>query len=50
MPDGSVIILGDMDCHPEASRIKEFLKKHKVGYVDLEGLPLYDAGGLFIVS
>ncbi|MGD2278851.1 MAG: hypothetical protein PVH45_02005 [Candidatus Omnitrophota bacterium] len=50
MPDGSLIMLGDIDHHPEASRIKNFLIKHSVQYVDIAGLPLYDAGGLFIFS
>lgn len=48
MPDGSLVILGDIDQHPEASRIKEFLLKHGVQYVDIAGLPLYDAGGLLV--
>ncbi|MGB2661176.1 MAG: DUF6873 family GME fold protein [Candidatus Omnitrophota bacterium] len=50
MPDGTILILGDIDSHPDAPKIKAFMAKHNAGYIDLKGLPLYDAGGLFIFS
>jgi radical SAM superfamily enzyme len=50
MPDGTILILGDIDNHPDAPEIKAFMAKHNAGYIDLKGLPLYDAGGLFIFS
>ena len=48
LPDGTVLILGDMDYHPQAREIKGFMGKYGVQYIDLPGLPLYDAGGLLI--
>ncbi len=48
-PDGTVLLLGDIDLHHEADRIKDFFDKHKVDYMDTKGMPLYDAGGLFIL-
>jgi len=47
-PDGTVILLGDPGLHPEASEIKGFLDEHAAGRVFLEGMPVYDAGGLMI--
>jgi hypothetical protein len=50
MPDGTVLFLGDIDLHPNASKIKDFLIKCCVDYIDLKGLPLYDAGGLITLT
>ena len=44
--DGTIILLGDLRSHPEVSKIEAFLIKNASAYVLLEGLPLYDAGGL----
>lgn len=46
--DGKVIILGDPSRHPDGDGIIAFLGENTEGFVFLEGLPLYDAGGLFI--
>lgn len=46
--DGTVILLGDLKFHPEVSKIEAFLAEHASGCVFLEGLPLYDAGGLIV--
>lgn len=49
-PDGRVIMLGDPRKHPDGGRIVDFLEENASGSIFLEGLPLYDAGGLFIFS
>ena len=48
-PDGTVVFLGDIDLHPEGDKIKTFLKERRVRCIGIKGLPLYDAGGLFIL-
>ncbi|MGB2631100.1 MAG: DUF6873 family GME fold protein [Candidatus Omnitrophota bacterium] len=48
LPDGRVLILGDIGRHPQADMITDFMREHGVKYIDLPGLPLYDAGGLLI--
>ncbi|MFH1846815.1 MAG: DUF6873 family GME fold protein [Candidatus Omnitrophota bacterium] len=50
LSDGTIVFLGDIRLHPEAKRITEFFKKHETEYIDLKGLPLYDAGGLLVIS
>ncbi|MBL7073170.1 MAG: hypothetical protein ISS33_05265 [Candidatus Omnitrophica bacterium] len=47
-PSGKLIFLGDFKLHPQAEKIEDFLFKHSVLYIGVEGLPLYDAGGLII--
>ena len=49
-PDGKVVILGDIGTHPEGDRIISFFDKHNVEYIDIKGMPLYDAGGLIILD
>ncbi len=48
MPDGSVVVLGDLNFHPDVDRIKDFFAVHEINLIDMEGLPLYDAGSLII--
>lgn len=47
-PQGDIIFLGDIAMHPAGEDIAAFLKAHDVSWTCLEGLPLYDAGSLFI--
>lgn len=44
MPDGRVLFVGDIDYHPDVLKIKAFLYNHKVNYITLKNLPLYDCG------
>ncbi len=46
--DGTIVFLGDINLHPDASKIKDFLQKHQSSYICLESLPLYDLGSLII--
>ena len=46
--EGVLFVLGDLDMHPAASEIKGFLAKYNIKYISAKGLPLYDAGGLFV--
>jgi len=48
IPGGNVVFLGDIAMHPMGKDIAAFLKAHNVSWSCLEGLPLYDAGSLFI--
>ncbi|MFH1878987.1 MAG: DUF6873 family GME fold protein [Candidatus Omnitrophota bacterium] len=48
MPDGTTVFLGDIETHPEFPGIRDFFVKHEKRYIDLKGLPLYDAGSLII--
>jgi len=45
-----VVFLGDIDCYPDALRIKNFCAKHGVSVFSPKGLELYDAGSLLIVG
>lgn len=49
MPEGTIVFLGDIELHPDSVRIKEFLAKYGVRFIRLDGLPLYDGGGLFFL-
>lgn len=46
MPNGTILFLGDIDLHPDASNIKDFMKDYNVSYISLKNLTLYDAGTL----
>lgn len=45
-PEGTVVFLGDVRAHPDFGRIGAFFGRHRSPFVYLEGLPLFDAGGL----
>ena len=45
---GKLIFLGDFKLHPDSEAIENFLFEHSVLYIGVEGLPLYDAGGLIV--
>ncbi len=49
MPGGDIMWVGDIESHPEAEKINRFLGKYEKKSIYLKGLPLYDAGSLFIV-
>jgi len=49
-PEGTVVLLGGVGAHAEASEIKLFFEAHTAGYIDMAGMPLYDAGGLIIMN
>jgi len=49
-PDGTVIFLGDVERHPDFTKIENFLKKYKTPYRYLANLDLFDAGGLFFIK
>lgn len=46
LPDGTIVFVGDVNTHPDVSAIINFLQKHKINYLDLVRLPLYDCGTL----
>lgn len=48
-PNGEIIVLGGIRSHPQYDQIMHFIAGHKKEYVDVKGLPLYDAGGLFVM-
>ena len=48
--NGTVVMLGDIENHPEFSKIEKFFNKHEVCFIYLKDIPLYDAGGLIVVS
>jgi len=50
MPDGRVVLLGDLHLHPDGVAIKDFIAGHGTELIELEGLPLYDAGSLMFVD
>jgi len=50
IPGGPVMLLGDLSCHPEASRIKNFLNRQGTGLIEVKGKRLYDAGSLMILQ
>lgn len=50
LADGRLLLSGDLEFHPDAKKIKDFFKKHAVEWIELEGLPLYDAGGFIILE
>jgi len=49
-PDGTVVMLGGIDTHSEALGIERFFAARGVRYIDMPGMPLYDAGGLIFVG
>ena len=48
-PDGTLVILGDLDMLPEGQRIKRFITKHKVRLITLDNMAPYDAGSILII-
>jgi hypothetical protein len=44
LSDGTILFMGDISLHPDSHKIKSFLKKHKIQWINLEGLPLFDCG------
>ena len=49
LPDGGVVFLGDIEAHPDGSKIAEFLNRNKTAYISLKGLPLFEAGSLLFI-
>lgn len=49
MDDRSIVFLGDIEKHPDFFAIKDFLNKHKIEYINIKGLPLFDAGSLIFI-
>lgn len=49
MSGRTIIFIGDLDLHPDSKEIKIFLKKHKIEYISLENLPLYDTGTIMFL-
>jgi hypothetical protein len=49
-PDGSVVVLGDVSFHADSSVIRDFAAKKKIKFLDLVGLPLYDAGSVIFLK
>ena len=49
VPAGAVILLGDIDLHPDASRIKDFFYEKRTELICAEDMGLYDAGSLMIL-
>ena len=47
---GKVVLLGDVNFHPQGSEITDFINIHSPGHACVENLPLYDAGSLFFVE
>ncbi len=50
IPGGPVMLLGDLSCHPEASRIKKFFNRQDAELIEVKGRRLYDAGSLMILQ
>jgi len=50
MPDGRVVILGDLHRHPDGEKMYGFFREHQIRPVEVEGAPLYDAGSLVILK
>ncbi|MFC1570230.1 DUF6873 family GME fold protein [Candidatus Omnitrophota bacterium] len=48
--DGNVILLGDVNMHPDGKRIEGFLKEHSSGLIMTENMPIYDAGSLLLLE
>ena len=48
-PDGTLIILGDVNMLPEGLEIKKFLTKHKAKFITLDNIAPYDAGSILII-
>lgn len=50
MPDGKILFLGDIATHPDFKEIDSFIKKQKIEYISLKGVPLLDAGSLIFLG
>lgn len=50
IPEGPVVLLGDLTSHPGAALIKDFFNRQGVGLIEVKGKGLYDAGSLMILQ
>ena len=49
MPDGSILVSGDLARHTDHAKIEQFLKKYNPDIFNIKGHDLYDSGSFIVV-